>query len=92
MKFAFIVNFLCRKEDVSTSAEVDQRYAALDPRHLLKKVDENFPNEFVRIFYYESLKVSIQYPRLSVEATQEANCDGTQTDGEAVRRMKYSPL
>ena len=27
---------------VSSSADDDQRYAALDPRHLLKKVDENF--------------------------------------------------
>ena len=27
---------------VSSSADDDQRHAALDPRHLLKKVDENF--------------------------------------------------
>ena len=29
-------------DEVSPVATSDQRYAALDPRHLLKKVDENF--------------------------------------------------
>jgi len=31
-----------RKERISTSAEVDQRYTALEPCRLLKKAGENF--------------------------------------------------
>ena len=36
------MNLVCAEGGVSRSAERAQRYAALDPRHLLKKVDENF--------------------------------------------------
>ena len=35
-------------EGISSSADDDQRRAALDPRHLLKKVDENFHNGFLK--------------------------------------------